>query len=60
MILNKAEDKEKVATVESSKVAAESLPVARTRCWKKVLLRLLQKTGGLFICFPWKILLGSC
>ena len=47
--MRKAEDKEEAATVEAdNKVKEKSLAVAGGRCWKKVLLGVLQKTGDLF------------
>ncbi len=49
--MKKAEDKEKAATVESDKVKEKSLAVARGRCWKKVLLKVLQNTGDPNTCF---------
>ena len=55
-VMRKVEDKEKASTVEAdNKVKEESLTVAGGRCWKKVLLGALQKTGELTICFSWKI-----
>ena len=55
-VIRKVEDKEKKSTVEAdNKVKEESLAVAGGRCWKKVLLGALQKTGELTICFSWKI-----
>ena len=51
--MSKAEDKERVATIGTSKVKeAESLEVVGGRCWKKISLQSLQMTGELFNHFP--------
>ena len=57
-VLRKAEDKEsKDADVESVNEKEESLPVARaTWCWKRFVLKILQRTGDLFIRFPWQVI----
>ena len=48
-VLSKAEDKERVATIERSKVKEEeSLEVAGGRCWKNIFLKSLKITGELF------------
>ena len=47
-------DKEGTATVETSKVKEER-PVVAGRCWKKIWLGALKKTGELFICFRQKV-----
>ena len=48
-------DKERTATVETSKVKEER-PAVAGRCWKAVWLGALQKTGELFISSPQKVL----
>ena len=54
--MRKAEDKEKAATVKvDNKVMEESLAVAGGRCRKRVLLRALQVSGEINVCFSWKI-----
>ena len=53
-VIRKVEDKEKKSTVEAdNKVKEESLAVAGGRCWKRVLLRALKKTGELNTYFSW-------
>ena len=48
--MQKVEGKEeKAATVESRKVKME---VKAIRCWKRVLIRVLQTTGAVNICSP--------
>ena len=48
-VLTKAEDQERVATIEASKVKEEeNMEVAGGRCWKKTFLHSLQITGELF------------
>ena len=47
-------DKERIATVEKSKVKEERPVAAGGRCWKKIWLWAFKKTGELFICFPQK------
>ena len=49
-------DKERTATVETSKVKEERPVVAGGRCWKKIWLWALKKTGELFISLPQKVL----
>ena len=45
-VIRKVEDKEKKSTVETdNKVKGEILAVAGGRCWKRVWLMALQKTG---------------
>ena len=47
--MRKTEDKEKASTVEANKVKKEeSLKVAGGRCWKRVWLTVLKKTGDIF------------
>ena len=47
--MRKTEDKEKASTVEADKVKKEeSLKVAGGRCWKRVWLTVLKKTGDNF------------
>ena len=47
--MRKTEDKEKASTVETNKVKKEeSLKVAGGRCWKRVWLTVLKKTGDNF------------
>ena len=48
-MLREARDKERMATVETSKVKEERPVVAGGRCWKKFWLMALQITGELFI-----------
>ena len=44
--MRKTEDKEKASTVETNKVKKEeSLKVAGGRCWKRVWMKVLKKTG---------------
>ena len=58
--MSKAEDKERVATIERSKVKEEeSLEVAGARCWKNIFQQSLQITGKLFTHFPWQVILVS-
>ena len=49
-VLRKTDDKEKESTIKADRVKAESLAVAGGRCWKRVSLRALKKTGDLNIC----------
>ena len=47
--MRKAEDKEKASTVKvDNKVKEKSLAVAGGRCWKRVWLKALKKTGEYF------------
>ena len=59
-VLRKAGDKEKVATIKTSKVKEEEiLEVAGGRCWKKIFLQSLQITGELFNHFQrWVLLMA--
>ena len=50
-VIRKAEDKAKAATVEADQVKEKSLAVAGGRCWKRVWLRALKRTGELNIYF---------
>ena len=57
-VLSKAEDKERVATIEASKVKEEeSLEVAGERCWRKSFLQSLEITGELFTQLPCQVML---
>ena len=53
-VIRKAEDKAKAATVEADQVKEKSLAVAGGRCWKRVWLRALKRTGELNIYFSRK------
>ena len=55
-VIRKAEDKEKEATVEAKELI---LTVAGGRCRKRVLLRALQASGEINVCFSWKIKFSS-
>ena len=46
--MRKVEDKEKASTVEATKVKEERLKVAGGRCWKRVWMTVLKKTGDYF------------
>ena len=50
-VVRKTDDKEKESTIEAARVKEESLAVVGGRCWKRVSLRALKKTGDLNICF---------
>ena len=50
----KVEEKERGVAVEPGKAKEENLKVAGSRCWTRILLRFLQKTGELF---SWTVIL---
>ena len=52
-VQRKVEDKERAGAVETGKAREESLKVAGARCWNRIMLRSLQKTGEISICFSW-------
>ena len=56
-VQRKVEDKERAVAVETGKAKEESLKVVGARCWKRILLRCLQETGNIYICFSGKVIL---
>ena len=52
--MRKAEDKAKAVTVEADQLKEKSLAIAGGRCWKRVWLRALKRTGELNIYFSRK------
>ena len=59
--MEKAEGKEKKATVDESKAKEENLEVAGGKCWRGFWLSALNVTGEIFNQFPLKdIFLINC
>ena len=59
-VLSKAEDQERVATIERSKVKEEeSLEVAGEKCWRGFWQRALCFTGEKFNNFPTKVIFAT-
>ena len=56
-VQRKVEDKERAVAFETGKAKEESLKVAGARCGNRILLRCLQETGDMSICFSWKVIL---
>ena len=57
-VQRKVEDKERAVAVETGKAKEESLKAAGARCWSRILLRCLQKTGEPYIfAFSWEVIL---
>ena len=56
-VQRKVKDKEREGAVETGKAKEESLKVAGARCWNRIMLRCLQKTGDIYIFFSAKIIL---
>ena len=53
--MRKTEDKERTLTVEADKVKEEkSLKVAEGKCWKRVWMKVLKKTGDHLQDVPFK------
>ena len=57
--MEKAEDKEGIATVVASKVKEENLEVAGGKCWRGFWLSALNVTGEIFNCSPMKVNIGN-
>ena len=55
--LEKAEGKEKKATVDESKAKEENLEVVGGKCWRGFWLSVLNITGEIINCFPIHVLL---
>ena len=47
-VVRKTDDKEKESTIKADGVKEESLAVAGGRCWKRVWMTVLKKTGDYF------------
>ena len=55
--MEKAEDKEGIATVDASKVKEENLKVAGGKCWRGFWLSALKVTGEIFNHSPMKVVI---